>query len=812
MIPPARSQEPNTIKQYTTVENAIIDTPSHRIDYLSQFTLSFDLHDGLHRIKLALEPNLDILAEDASVQHLDNDGLVAHEERIDRFAHKVFKGTAHLQSSSGRWDPVGWARVYVKQDGPRPLFEGAFKVLRDYHHIELQSTYLQKRRAGDIDIPRRDTEYMIVYRDSDMLRPAHPDRKRSFLDESQLCNADKLGYNSYPNHPFFENTQLQSPAKWGAMSVDSLLGLYKRQSDTGGVSGNTGGVNLASTINSTAGCPNTRKVALIGVATDCGFMSSFSSNQTAREWIINVVNTASSLYESSFNISIGLRQLTTSQPSCPSTAPASAPWNMPCTQGNITQRLDLFSQWRGSLNDNNAYWTLMSTCNTGAEVGLSWLGQLCNTGASRDGADTVSGTNFVVKTSANWQVFAHESGHTFGAVHDCDAQTCAAGYAKTSQCCPLSTTSCDAGAQYIMNPAASGTEETFSPCTIGNICSALGRSSVNSTCLSPNRGVVTINGGQCGNGIVEVGEECDCGGPTNCGDNPCCDAKTCKFKNGAVCDPSNEECCTNCQFASSGTVCRPSAGICDIQEVCPGNSSTCPADQFVADGTKCGTSPGLACASGQCTSRDVQCRSVMGTLLSSNDTYACDSMSCQMQCAAPDGSASQGFGPGTCLIPQQNYLDGTPCGGGGHCRNGQCLGSSVGGEIKSWVDDHKWIVIAVCATVGGLILFSIVSCCVNRCRRNRAGYQNKPPPSPLGAWAGVPVNAPPAEYQMQPYPYPSSPGGGGGGYPPPPYPPPHTLPPQYPPPPGPGPQYGYGHGYGEPNAPQQQYMPLARYA
>lgn len=36
----------------------------------------------------------------------------------------------------------------------------------------------------------------------------------------------------------------------------------------------------------------------------------------------------------------------------------------------------------------------------------------------------------------------------------------------------------------------------------------------------------------CGNGIVESGEECDTGGQ----DSACCDASTCKFKKGAVCE------------------------------------------------------------------------------------------------------------------------------------------------------------------------------------------------------------------------------------------------------------------------------------
>ncbi|KAL1969498.1 hypothetical protein VTN77DRAFT_8936 [Rasamsonia byssochlamydoides] len=617
-----------------------------------------------------------------------------------------------MEESPGIWSRVGWARIYVKRDGPQPLFEGAFSVMHEQHHVKLRSSYVQTRREYDVDLEDKNGEYMIVYRDSDMVPRDRLELKRS-LDLSSSCHADRLSFNSDPNHPVFRGEPMQSRATWGAMSVNQLFGLSRRQSDTGGISGNAGGVNLQSNIGNTAGCPNTKKVALIGVATDCSFTASFNSTEDVRENIINVVNTASDLYERTFNISIGLRNLTVSDANCPSTAPESAPWNMPCGSENITTRLNLFSSWRGSRGDSNAYWTLMSNCPTDDEVGVSWLGQLCVSGSMNDSSQSVSGTNVVIRTTTEWQVFAHESGHTFGAVHDCDSQTCAEGLETTSQCCPLSTTTCDADGKYIMNPSTGPDQSQFSQCTVGNICSALGRNSVNSSCLVDNRGVVTITGSQCGNGIVESGEECDCGGVEGCGDDPCCDATTCKFKNGAVCDDYNENCCTNCQFASSSTVCRPSTGPCDLEEKCTGTSGTCPADQFVPDGQSCGNSTGLTCASGQCTSRDLQCQQVMGSVLDSNDTYACDSSSCTLLCA------SSKLPSNTCGSLNQNFLDGTPCIGGGHCSNGQCVGSSVGDEISSWVDQHKPLVIGLAAGLGGLLLLMILSSIISFLRRRR---------------------------------------------------------------------------------------------
>lgn len=725
----------------------MIDTPSHRVDHLSSFDLFFDLHRGSQQIKLELEPNNEILANDAVVQYMDAEGNVRREEPIERQAHKVFKGTAFVKESNGKWDSVGWARVYLKQDGRKPLFEGAFSVGGDHHHIELQSTYLETMRGEDVSISPSDEDYMVVYRDSDMIRyMVHSELKRS-LDNPSSCEAHKLGFNSDPQHPLFQFNS-SSSGDWGVTSLNSLFGLSKRQDDIGGMSGNSGGINLKSTIGDTSGCPNTKKVALIGVATDCSFTDSFNSTESAREYVINVVNTASDLYERSFNISIGLRNLTVSDARCPDSGSSGAPWNIPCESGDITERLNRFSKWRGSQSDDNAYWSLMSKCPTGPEVGLAWLGQLCNSEVLSEGSDSVSGTNVVVRTKAGWQVFAHESGHTFGAVHDCESQTCSQGLAATSQCCPYSQNTCSADGRYIMNPSAGQDITKFSPCTIGNICSAIGRNGVKSGCLSDNRGVVTITGSQCGNGIVESGEDCDCGGEESCGNNSCCDAKTCKFKGNAVCDDSNDSCCKDCQYASAGTVCRPSSGECDKEETCSGDSSTCPSDEHEKDGTKCGKVSGLACASGQCTSRDYQCRSLMGSLLNTNDTWACDRDSCTLTCA------SSAMGPNTCATMNQNFLDGSPCGNGGHCDNGRCKGSSVGKAVKSWVDDHKDVVIGIACGVGGLIVLAILWGMISRCRRSRRAARMPPPPvgqygppwpGAMPPQRGVPFAGPPTE-------------------------------------------------------------------
>jgi hypothetical protein len=360
-------------------------------------------------VRLSLEPNHDVLADDAHVEYLDKDGNVRHTERIDRREHRVFKGDVRVQQDDNSWDTVGWARVTVKRDGLDPLFEGAFTIMHDHHHVLLRSSYMQTRHEFSPYAEDTGEEYMVIFRDSDIGQPVRSELKRSAgVDRS--CSADRLPFNTDPQHPVFSSMLKRDAGYWGSMSVSSLLG--KRQLDTPGIpgGGNSGGVNLRSTIGNTAGCPTTRKVALIGVATDCTYTTSFPSQDDVRSNVIQQINSASSVYESTFNITLGLRNLTISDAECPGTPPAATPWNIPCGNTTIDDRLNDFSQWRGSRNDTNAYWTLLSNCPTGAEVGLAWLGQACIsevTQAQDSGQNqVVTGANVVVRTPTEWQVIA----------------------------------------------------------------------------------------------------------------------------------------------------------------------------------------------------------------------------------------------------------------------------------------------------------------------------------------------------------------------------------------------------------------------
>ncbi|PNY26998.1 Disintegrin and metalloproteinase domain-containing protein B [Tolypocladium capitatum] len=728
----AYSTRRNPVSRISLIDDPVIKTPSHRVHSHSKFDLTFTLHHGRQRIRLALNPNHDLIHDDFAVTYLAGDGTVRVVEKVARTEHRVYRGDAFIERlGHGGWSKAGWARIMVHRDGERPVFDGAFRIDGDNHHIQTGDQYQKLRRDEDpVVAGSQDAEeLMVVWRDSDVVDfsddPA--ELRRRGLDHESLCNADALDFNSR-----FRQQESQSPNLLRAIEFRSLFG---RQSIDDGA-GNDAGLNLLNSIGSVDGCPGTRKVALVGIATDCTYWDGFDSKDDLRKNVIGMVNKASEVYESTFKISLGIQNLTVSDRACPGTASALTPWNVGCgAQTTINDRLNTFSKWRGRFQDNNAYWTLLTRCATESAVGLAWRGQLCRSGSgdSADGSgknETVAATNVVVRTDTEWQVFAHETGHTFGAVHDCTEGTCPLNAAKQA-CCPLSRSSCDAGGKFMMNPSTGRAITQFSACSIGNICSGLKSNMIKGSCLSDNKNVQTITGSQCGNGIVESGEDCDCGGDAGCKGNKCCDAKTCKFINGAVCDASNEDCCTGqCQFASNGTVCRASTGVCDMTEVCPGDRASCPYDKHRSDGTSCGD--GLNCASGQCTSRDMQCRSMANSLTGANNTTACPDGGCVLACQSPEMS------PGQCVAYNQNFLDGTNCGAGGKCSNGSCQGTSTLKEIGKWIQDHKSIFIPVVSIVGGLILIAIMSCIVSSIRR-RMRRRKLPKGPEMNSWSSYNV-------------------------------------------------------------------------
>ncbi|XP_072010343.1 disintegrin and metalloproteinase domain-containing protein 22 isoform X5 [Engystomops pustulosus] len=160
----------------------------------------------------------------------------------------------------------------------------------------------------------------------------------------------------------------------------------------------------------------------------------------------------------------------------------------------------------------------------------------------------------------------------------------------------------------------------FSSCDVDEYHDFL--SSGGGACLF-NKPLKLLDPPECGNGFVEIGEECDCGTAAECAaqGGECC--RKCMLTAEAEC--SDGLCCSKCKFIQKGVYCRDAVNDCDIPEMCTGNSSQCPSNIHKLDGYPCENREGL-CSGGICKTRDRQCKYIWGDKAAAADRYCYDKL------------------------------------------------------------------------------------------------------------------------------------------------------------------------------------------
>ncbi|MEJ1280457.1 disintegrin and metallopeptidase domain 28 [Cricetulus griseus] len=220
--------------------------------------------------------------------------------------------------------------------------------------------------------------------------------------------------------------------------------------------------------------------------------------------------------------------------------------------------LNNFSKWRGNdllkRKHHDIAQLISSTDFSGSTVGLAFMSSMCSpyhsVGIIQDHSSyhlRVAGT------------MAHEMGHNLGMIHD-----------YLSCKCPSEVCVMEQSLRFHM-------PTDFSSCSRVNYGKFL--EDKLSHCLSNTplpSDIISIP--VCGNQLVEVSEDCDCGTP---------------------------------ELKKAGVVCRTAKNECDLPEMCDGKSSHCPVDRFRVNGFPCQSGHGY-CLKGKCPTLQQQCMEMWG--------------------------------------------------------------------------------------------------------------------------------------------------------------------------------------------------------
>jgi hypothetical protein len=306
-------------------------------------------------------------------------------------------------------------------------------------------------------------------------------------------------------------------------------------------------------------------------------------------------------------------------------------------------------------------------------------GAVCRPAAGGcDVAETCTGTS----TACPTDVLVSAGTTCRGAAGECDlAESCSG----TSAACP-----------------ADAKKGNGTPCTDdGNVCTKDQCDGTNVTCQHPAGNAGTIC--RAAAGSCDVAEACT-GTSTTC--------------------PANA-------FLSSSTVCRTAAGECDLAETCTGSSASCPADAKKASGTAC-TDDGNVCTKDQCDGTNVTCQHPAGNAetICRGSAGPCDvAEACTGSSAACPPDAFQPTST-ICRIPQSQCdlaefctgsaascppdlksPDGTACDDGNACTlTDTCLAGACSGSNPPNCDDDNSCTTDTCDQLAGCQHAAIAGC------------------------------------------------------------------------------------------------------
>eukprot|EP00924_Labyrinthula_sp_SR-Ha-C_P005249 snap_masked-scaffold_1-processed-gene-25.29-mRNA-1 protein AED:1.00 eAED:1.00 QI:0/0/0/0/1/1/3/0/591 len=263
------------------------------------------------------------------------------------------------------------------------------------------------------------------------------------------------------------------------------------------------------------------------------FSSSLLESSVDRtvKWVEAIVTDTNVIYSQQLNVKLLVKHIEIVDYE----AGGSKVWDNPGCVDTINEQL---SNYASTVSPSQqAIWHVFDHCYKQPRSGVAYTNALCNMVYNK-GITHISG---YAKT---WLTFAHEIGHNMGAQHSFEE-----GVGTTGGVMDYGAKLLDH--EYQFNEKYRKEE----------ICSGLERS--RSVC--PMQWTSLSDLENCGNGVIDVGEECECFlGITDC---TCCSSCQLKEVNGkmAQCDPIHNPCCdSSCMFKDTTAQCENSdgAGYC----------------------------------------------------------------------------------------------------------------------------------------------------------------------------------------------------------------------------------------------------------
>jgi hypothetical protein len=353
----------------------------------------------------------------------------------------------------------------------------------------------------------------------------------------------------------------------------------------------------------------------------------------------------------------------------------------------------------GSDPDNECATDAPSTCGrTGVCDGagacqLYAAGATCRASTGQcDVAETCPGAGAACPADGFASSSAHCTGSSQGGVCDNDAadhcsgaaNTCVDAFQSASTVCRASAGQCDvaesctgaAGACPVDGFASSSAHCTGS--SQGGACdndAADHCSGAANTCVDAFQSASTVcraSAGQC-----DVAESCTGTAGACPVDGFASSGTHCTGSSqGGACDNDAADHCSGAAntcvdtFRPASTVCRASAGPCDVAESCTGTSGACPSDAVAASGTVCraaSCSNAMETPAGTCNGTSTTCTA--GPPAACPGNYVCaDATTCKTSCSAPADCTTNACSATVCLT----LADGSPCTSGTQCTGTFC--------------------------------------------------------------------------------------------------------------------------------------------